>query len=90
MANSVDPNGMAHYEPSHQDLHCLQKQLFWSTGQNHPLTQAKSIPSKTQQTLLETVAAVQPTGKSSSVIIIILISSAGVFFVSGSEYKFFH
>ena len=25
MANSVDPDEMAHYEPSHQDLHCLQK-----------------------------------------------------------------
>ena len=25
MANSVDPDVMAHYEPSHQDLHCLQK-----------------------------------------------------------------
>ena len=22
-ANSVDPDEMAHYEPSHQDLHCL-------------------------------------------------------------------
>ena len=31
MANSVDPDETAHYEPSHQDLHCLQK-LFWSAG----------------------------------------------------------
>ena len=23
-ANSVDPDEMAHYEPSHLDLHCLQ------------------------------------------------------------------
>ena len=23
-ANSADPDEMAHYEPSHQDLHCLQ------------------------------------------------------------------
>ena len=23
MANSVDPDEMAHYEPSHQDLHCF-------------------------------------------------------------------
>ena len=26
VANSVDPDEMAHYEPSHLDLHCL---LFW-------------------------------------------------------------
>ena len=25
MANKVDPDGTAHYEPSHQGLHCLQK-----------------------------------------------------------------
>ena len=25
MANNVDPDEMAHYEPSHQDLHCLQR-----------------------------------------------------------------
>ena len=31
MANRVDPDEMAHYELSHQDLHCLQK-LFWSAG----------------------------------------------------------
>ena len=30
-ANSEDSNETAHYEPSHQDLHCLQK-LFWSAG----------------------------------------------------------
>ena len=24
-ANSVDPDEMAHYEPSHQDLYCFQK-----------------------------------------------------------------
>ena len=23
-ANSVDPDDVAHYEPPHQDLHCLQ------------------------------------------------------------------
>ena len=32
MANDVDPIEMAHYEPSHLDLHCLQKYLSWSTG----------------------------------------------------------
>ena len=31
MANSVDPDEMAHYEPSHLDLHCLQS-LFWIAG----------------------------------------------------------
>ena len=28
MANSVDPDEMAHYEPSHQDLHCLHSIWF--------------------------------------------------------------
>ena len=27
MENSVDPDEMAHYEPSHLDLHCLQRYL---------------------------------------------------------------
>ena len=27
VANSVDPDEMAHYEPSHHDLHCLQKKI---------------------------------------------------------------
>ena len=30
VSNSVDPDEMAHYEPSHQDLHCLQS--IWSSG----------------------------------------------------------
>ena len=30
MANSVDPDEMAHYEPSHLELHCLQRYLLWS------------------------------------------------------------
>ena len=30
MENSVDPDETAHYEPSHLDLHCLHKYLFWS------------------------------------------------------------
>ena len=29
MANSVDPDEMAHYEPSHLDLHCLHRYV-WS------------------------------------------------------------
>ena len=28
MANSVDPDEMAHYKPSHLDLHCLQRYLY--------------------------------------------------------------
>ena len=32
MANSVDPEETDHYEPSHLDLHCLQKYLYWSSG----------------------------------------------------------
>ena len=32
-ANRVDPDEMAHYKPFHQDLHCLQKYMFWSTEQ---------------------------------------------------------
>ena len=30
MANSVDPDEMAHLEPSHLDLHCLLRYLFWA------------------------------------------------------------
>ena len=32
MANSVDPDETARYEPSHLDLHCLQRYLYWSAG----------------------------------------------------------
>ena len=32
MANSVDQDETAHYEPSHLDLHSLQKCLSCSTG----------------------------------------------------------
>ena len=32
MANSVDPDEMAHNEPSHQDLHCLHKICFGLQG----------------------------------------------------------
>ena len=31
-ANDVDFDETAHNEPSHQDLHCLQKYLSWSSG----------------------------------------------------------
>ena len=29
MANNVDPDETAHYEPSHQGLHCLHRYLVW-------------------------------------------------------------
>ena len=29
VANGEDPDEMAHHEPSHLDLHCLQRYLFW-------------------------------------------------------------
>ena len=32
VANSVDTNETARIEPSHQDLHCLQRHLHWSAG----------------------------------------------------------
>ena len=32
MANSVDPDETAYYEPSHLELHCLHIYLFWSAG----------------------------------------------------------
>ena len=32
VANSVDPDDTAHYVPFHQDLHCLQKYIFWFVG----------------------------------------------------------
>ena len=28
MANGVDPDEMAHYEPSHPGLHCWQRYLY--------------------------------------------------------------
>ena len=31
MANSVDPDKMAHYKPSHLDLNCLHRYLYRST-----------------------------------------------------------
>ena len=34
MSNSVDPDEMAHHEPSHYDLHCLQKCSFDLQGWN--------------------------------------------------------
>ena len=34
MANNVDRDEMAHVEPSHLDLHCLQRCLFWSAELN--------------------------------------------------------
>ena len=32
MSNSVDPDEMAHYEPSHLDLPCLQKPIITACG----------------------------------------------------------
>ena len=32
MANSVDPDEMAHYEPFHLDLHCSIRYLYKSAG----------------------------------------------------------
>ena len=32
IANSVDSDEMAYYEPSHLELHCLQSCLYRSTG----------------------------------------------------------
>ena len=32
MANSEDPDEMAHYMPFHLDLHCLQRYQYWSAG----------------------------------------------------------
>ena len=32
MSNSVDPDEMAHYEPSHLDLRCLQKPIVITYG----------------------------------------------------------
>ena len=32
LANNVGPDETAHYEPSHQNLCCLQRYLFWSAG----------------------------------------------------------
>ena len=32
MANSADTDETARYEPSHQDLHCLHRYMFWSAS----------------------------------------------------------
>ena len=32
MANSVDPDEMAHYKSSRPDLHGLHRNLFWPVG----------------------------------------------------------
>ena len=32
MANSANPDEMARYEPSHLDLYCLQRYMYWSAG----------------------------------------------------------
>ena len=34
LANSVDPDETARYGPSHQDLHCLHRYLFWFNAEN--------------------------------------------------------
>ena len=38
MANSVDPDETARYEPSHLELHCLHRYMFWSARQPEGLT----------------------------------------------------
>ena len=32
MSNRIDSDEMTHYEPSHLDLHCLQRYIFLSAG----------------------------------------------------------
>ena len=32
MTNSVYPDETARHEPSHLDLHCLRRNMFWSAG----------------------------------------------------------
>ena len=49
MADSVDPDGTSPYEPSHQDLHCLQKSVFVSRLKG--LTKNVSIKSTKSLTL---------------------------------------
>ena len=44
--NRVDPDEMAHYEPSHLDLHCLHRYLFWSARLNVYHTNLPSYTSK--------------------------------------------
>ena len=38
MVNSADPDEMAHYEPSHLDLYCFQRSLFWYAGMKELIT----------------------------------------------------
>ena len=48
MANSVDPDEMAHYEPSHLDLHCLQRYMYWSAGIRGLWHHSKTVASKSK------------------------------------------
>ena len=41
MANIVDPDETAHYEPSHLDLHCLHRYWFWFAGLNGLISHTK-------------------------------------------------
>ena len=46
IANSVDPDEMVPYEPSHLDLHSLQRTMFWSTGINKLNTHLEKSPAE--------------------------------------------
>ena len=43
MANSIDPDETARYEPSHQDLHCLHRYLFLSAGHKRLTTVKQEV-----------------------------------------------
>ena len=46
IANSVDPDEMVPYQPSHLDLHSLQRTMFWSTGINKLNTHLEKSPAE--------------------------------------------
>ena len=43
IANSVDPDEMAHYEPSQLDLQYLHMYWFWSAGLKGLTTSAREV-----------------------------------------------
>ena len=43
MSNIVDPDEMAHYDPSHLALHCLQKPIVIACGGEKLQRQAKFV-----------------------------------------------
>ena len=72
MANNVDPDEAARYEPSHLDLHCLQMYIFlyWSVGMKDSIYFVDCLPVFTKEKIFATfyllLCALSPFGKGST------------------------